>query len=106
MTAAQHGHLEAMNLLLRYGADINQAPAARGGMTALQAATQGGHIDAMKLLILHKADMNAAPAKMYGVIALQATLRGGGNAAAVKLLVDNGIFVDDSSRTRMQINGW
>lgn len=104
--AAQRGHLEAINLLLRHGADINAMPAERGGLTALQAAAQGGHIDAMKLLIFHKADMDAAPAKMYGVTALQATLRGGGNAAAVKLLVDNGVFVDDSSRTRMQINGW
>lgn len=105
-SAAQRGHLGAINLLLRHGADINAMPAERGGLTALQAAAQGGHIDAMKLLLLHKADVNAAPAKMYGVTALQATVRGGGNATAVKLLVDNGVFIDDSSRMSMQINGW
>ncbi|KAI9703093.1 MAG: hypothetical protein M1820_005965 [Bogoriella megaspora] len=49
MYAAEHGFVEAIGLLLEYGASID--PADRTGRASLHLACQNGHIEAAKLLL-------------------------------------------------------
>jgi uncharacterized protein len=59
MLAARNGSLEALNLLLKRGADVNAKESLRG-TTALMWAVEQKHTDAVKLLIQHGADVGVA----------------------------------------------
>lgn len=77
--AVAEGEMEAIQLLLEHGADVNAPAGAEFGRTALQAATSAVEPDAdiIDLLLLHRADVNAPPATRGGVTALQgAAIRG------------------------------
>lgn len=54
--AASEGHLEAVNMLLHYQADIKTS--LWEDASALDYATQNGHIEVLKVLLNHGADMN------------------------------------------------
>jgi ankyrin repeat protein len=71
--AADEGDMEAIQLLLDHGADINSPPGDEFGRTALQAATSARNPDPriIQLLLSHGADVNARPARKGGVTALQ-----------------------------------
>lgn len=55
--AAEQGHLDAVNLLLRYGADVEARDS--DGATALEKASSEGHDDVVKLLWHYGADFEA-----------------------------------------------
>jgi ankyrin repeat protein len=85
--AAGGGHLEVVDRLLAFKADIN-APAAKDkGRTALQAAAEGGHLKVMERLLAFEADVNAPAAKNDGRTALQAAAEGGHLEVVERLLV-------------------
>lgn len=77
--AVAEGEMEAIQLLLEHGADVNAPAGAEFGRTALQAATSAEEpdLDIVDLLLLYGADVNAPPATRGGVTALQgAAIRG------------------------------
>jgi len=59
MFASRNGNLDALNLLLTQGADVNARESLRG-TTALMWAVEQKHTDAAKLLIAHGADVSVA----------------------------------------------
>jgi hypothetical protein len=59
MFAARNGNLDALNLLLTRGADVNAKESLRS-TTALMWAVEQKHTDAVKFLIQHGADVNVA----------------------------------------------
>ncbi|KAI1820388.1 ankyrin repeat-containing domain protein [Xylaria intraflava] len=75
-TVSEEGALEAVNRLLKAGADPNADPAEKSGRTALQAAAEGGHLEVVNRLLEVGADVNA-PATHGGRTALQAAAEGG-----------------------------
>jgi ankyrin repeat protein len=86
--AAANGQIEALQLLLKHGADVNAPAGAEFGRTALQAATSAEYPDPniIDLLLRHDADVNAPPAVKGGVTALQgAAIRGDIQTARVLL---------------------
>lgn len=58
MFAAQGGHIEAMQVLIDAGADVNRR--GNGKVTALMLAASNDKPEAVKLLLAHHADPNAA----------------------------------------------
>jgi ankyrin repeat protein len=76
--AVVEGEMEAIQLLLEHGADVNAPAGAEFGRTTLQAATSAEDPDPdIDLLLFHGADVNAPPATRGGVTALQgAAIRG------------------------------
>lgn len=86
--AADKGNLDAVNLLLAHGADVNIPASGDFGRTALQAALerQALKIPLVERLLDAGADVNAPPAESRGLTALQAAAIGGFIAPAVKLI--------------------
>ena len=83
MGASGLGHQNAVELLLKRGANINQAN--QHGHTALRYAAEAGHTDTVRLLLKHGANIN------------QATLRyaaEAGHTGAVRLLLESGATVN------------
>lgn len=76
-------------LLLNSGADINAAPARRGGMTALQAGVRTGDLELVAILVRDGAHVNAPPgiSRGDGDCALDAAARWG-RLDIAKLLLD------------------
>jgi hypothetical protein len=70
--AAWSGSNEILQLLLKFGADINAVATGYSGRTALQAASEREHIELVRVLLNYGADINAPAAVDYGRIALQA----------------------------------
>lgn len=56
--AAQNGHVEVANLLIRHGADVNAFNLFGFGCTALYTASSKGHADVAECLILNGADVD------------------------------------------------
>lgn len=83
--AAQDGHLEAVNLLLEYGANINARDYHK--WTALHHAACEGHAEVVKRLIEAGVDINATD--LIGYTALHRAIRPD-NEAVVKILLKNG----------------
>ncbi|KAJ8057801.1 hypothetical protein OCU04_008663 [Sclerotinia nivalis] len=83
--AAGGGHLDVVQKLLDFKADVN-ATAGSNGRTALQAAAEGGHLEIVQKLLDFKADVNATAAGSNGRTALQAAAEGGHLEVVQKLL--------------------
>jgi ankyrin repeat protein len=81
--AAQYGHTNVIELLLKNGANINAC--AKHGGTALNVATMNNHMGAMKMLLAKEA--SDIPGK-DGKTALHIAA-GGGHTIAVKALLEN-----------------
>jgi hypothetical protein len=64
--AASMGCLEIVQLLIRKGAQVNAAPAQRGGGTALQLAATSGNCNIAAELLSHGADPEAPPSPVRG----------------------------------------
>lgn len=60
-SAATRGYQEIVALLLKKGAQVNQATA--DGMTPLHMAVRGGHRQTIEVLLHHGADKTATTAK-------------------------------------------
>ncbi|KAF9771733.1 hypothetical protein IL306_010619 [Fusarium sp. DS 682] len=101
--AAERGLLEAVELLVAHGADINEAAGHEFGRTALQAAISDhairddeGHVPNIELvehLLERGADINAAPALCGGITALQgAAIQG--DITIARLLLSKGADVN------------
>ena len=73
LQVAAEANIEAIQLLLDHGAEINAPPEDEFGRTALQAATSVQNPDRRKVefLLSRGADVNAGPARKGGVTALQ-----------------------------------
>jgi ankyrin repeat protein len=73
LQVAAEANIEAIQLLLDHGAEINAPPGGEFGRTALQAATSAQNPDRRIVEFLHSrgADVNAGPARKGGVTALQ-----------------------------------
>jgi ankyrin repeat protein len=87
------GNNEILQLLLKFGADVNAPAAIHNGRTALQAASEKGDIKLVQLLLDARADVNALAAKFYGRTALQAALKIG-HVEPVRLLLNAGADVN------------
>jgi ankyrin repeat protein len=93
--AVAEGEMEAIQLLLEHGADVNAPAGAEFGRTTLQAATSAEKPDPdiIHLFLLHGADINAPPAMRGGVTALQgAAIRG--DIQIAKMLLEHGADVN------------
>jgi ankyrin repeat protein len=82
--AAGDGHLEAVERLLAFKADVNAT--ADNGRTALRAAAGGGHLEVVERLLAAKADINTPAAMWGGRTALQAAAEGGHLKVVERLL--------------------
>ncbi len=91
--AIRAGHSQVVQRLLAAGADVNAAPAADFGCTALQAAAELGHEEVVQRLLEAGVDVNAAPARFDGRTALQAAAEGG-HREVVQQLLDAGADVN------------
>lgn len=96
--AVLHINLDAVELLLLEGAEVNAPAKGQYGSTALQAIClyqpyssedQQRQLRIIRLLLDHGADVNAAPARKGGKTALQGAAASGDLAAAKLLLVHN-----------------
>jgi ankyrin repeat protein len=68
--AAENGHYEVIDLLIKSGVDVNGRPAKRGGRTALQAAALPGHLEVVNQLLDSGADVHYETSKHDGRTAL------------------------------------
>ncbi|KAJ5207765.1 hypothetical protein N7449_002144 [Penicillium cf. viridicatum] len=90
--AAERGHLEVVEQLLKTKANVNAA-ASVDGRTALQAAAEGGHLGVVERLLAAKANINAPAAKGEGCTAIQAAA-GRGHLDVVEQLLEAKADVD------------
>ncbi|KAF3803906.1 hypothetical protein GCG54_00008409, partial [Colletotrichum gloeosporioides] len=70
-SAVENSHLYLIDLLLKYGSDVNTPATRRHGATALQLAAIGGRLGILRTLIDHGADINAPGAECGGRTALE-----------------------------------
>ncbi|KAH8680223.1 ankyrin repeat-containing domain protein [Ilyonectria robusta] len=94
--AARFGKFDAMELLIKYNANIN-APAAdksKHGRTALQAVLEDPFLaKIIAFLLIHGAEVNAPPAEVGGITALQgAAIRG--DVQVARMLIARGANVN------------
>ncbi|KAK4448806.1 ankyrin repeat-containing domain protein [Podospora aff. communis PSN243] len=89
--AAEMNQLEAVEILLDHGAEINAHAATERGRTALQAASasEDANLVMIELLLQKGADVNAPAASQGGVTALQAAAIRGHINIAMRLLEEN-----------------
>ncbi|KAH0360135.1 Pfs, NACHT and ankyrin domain protein, partial [Aureobasidium melanogenum] len=63
--AAWNGHIDTLQLLLKYGADVSAMKWQHGSTSAaLQVAAYRGHVEIVKALLMHGADVNACNAQI------------------------------------------
>lgn len=102
---AKSGHLGVLQLLLRYGGDINAATLEdAGGETVLQVAGGSGKLAVVELLLAHGANVNGAGpcvGKFTGLTALQAAAQYGA-VDVVEMLLAHGAFIDDMVHRQMR----
>ena len=79
-------NISAVELLIRYEADVNFPTRARIKRTPLQRAAEVGSLDILNLLLNHGANVHAPAAERSGGTALQLAAIGGYVAIACKLL--------------------
>ncbi|CAI7598931.1 unnamed protein product [Penicillium glandicola] len=85
--AAERGHLEVVERLLAWKAEVDAPAAVVNGRTALQAAAGEGHLKVVERLLSAGADINAPAADYKGRTALQGAA-GGGHLEVVNLLLE------------------
>lgn len=85
-SAAEGGHIEIVQYLIKLGANINAPAARRGGGTAIQLAAIGGYLGILTILIENGADVDAAASKFDGNTALEAAARYGRTDTVALLL--------------------
>ena len=83
--ASRDGHLEEVDILLKFGADVNAKCSYK--WTALHEAVLNGHINIAKLLLQNGADVNAKTCDRYYPLHCAA---GKGYSEITKLLLQNG----------------
>ena len=90
MWAAYHGHVDALNILISKGANL-EATDNRLGMTALLSAASQNKTDAIKALLDSGAKINARMKDRRTALMLAALI---GHADTVKLLLGKGAEVN------------
>lgn len=101
LAAIGTGNSSTVELLIRYGANVNLATQSRIKRTPLQRAAEIGNMEILELLINHGAEINAPAAARGGGTALQLAAIGGYIPVACMLL-DRGANVDAPSS---KVNG-
>ena len=102
--AAMKGNEEVVEILLDFGAQINQRGTvivneeSRGGATALWCASYGGHYNIVKLLVEHGADINL-PTADNGSTPLRPPCLNG-NFEIVRYLVEHGADVNAATNDK------
>ncbi|CAG8953347.1 hypothetical protein HYFRA_00003558 [Hymenoscyphus fraxineus] len=107
--AAATGMIEMAKLLLGAGANINEPPHGRDGMSALQASVKFEHVETTKLLLKNGANPNAMGSKMLefpGTALLVAVEKN--NIYLVRLLLDfganpNTVVLSDHGTTILEV---
>lgn len=94
MFAAQNGHSEVMELLLRNGANLDQQD--NNGLSAFMRAAWGGHIAAMELLLANGAVIDQK--SRTGLTAVMMAARGGHKAAMRWLFASSAFVVDQRDK--------
>ena len=89
MCAADRSQTQAVNCLIRFGADVNCND--RMGTTALHAAANNGHVDCVKKLVKSGADLNKTNKEGYTPLMAAAE---NGNDNCVVQLIEAGIDVN------------
>ncbi len=102
--AASLGDLEALRILLKHGACVNQLPDRQFGRTALQGAADLRRLGQDKMTLVQflldsGADVNSAPAAGGGFTALQGAARAG-DLFLVSFLLDRGANVNAAPADR------
>jgi len=93
--AATKGRKDIIDLLMRYGADVNAPPSKwRGGATALQKAAVHGYLGLAYTFIIHDADVNAPPGKWDGRTALEGAAEHG-RLDMVQMLLNAGADIGE-----------
>ncbi|KAJ5214097.1 hypothetical protein N7449_001266 [Penicillium cf. viridicatum] len=95
--AVKQGDLDLVDLFLREGADVNQAPAHNGGATALQFAVIQGYIGIARRLLDAGVDVNAPRAPINGRTALEGAAEWG-RVDCLQLLLNEGVSVEGEGR--------
>jgi ankyrin repeat protein len=95
MAAARTGKVEAVNVLLAHGADVNAKETMRG-QTALMWAVAEGHVDVVKALLELGADLKARSNNKSTALLLAARQ---GDPALARLLLAHGADVKDTNAT-------
>lgn len=96
LTAARTGRVDAVKVLLAYGADVTAKERWRG-QDALMWAAAEGHVATAQQLIAHGADVNSRSTEGYTPLVF-ATRQG--HVDLVKVLLTAGANVDDSTSAR------
>lgn len=97
-SAERETRMEIIKRLLDDGADVNTAPSAKLGHTALQAVAIRGDLEIATLLVDHGADVNAPRCRWYGYIALDGAAVSG-RLDMVKFLLNAGALSHDRGKT-------
>ncbi|KAK3384028.1 ankyrin repeat-containing domain protein [Lasiosphaeria ovina] len=97
--AADVGHLELVDMLLKRGADVNGPPAPSRGATALQFAASRGYLSIATRLLDAGANVNAPKAEREGRTALMGAAEHG-RIDMLHLLLNRGANVHGSDRTQ------
>jgi ankyrin repeat protein len=71
LSAISCEHMALIELLLEFGANVNEPARGRILRTPLQAACEKANLEAIRLLLNHGAEINAPPARQRGATALQ-----------------------------------
>ena len=93
--AAQHGHREIAEFLLRRGANVNEAMPVNQ-QTPLHVAAHGGHDEVVSFLLGAKANANVQD--YLGVTPMHEAAAGG-HASTIRLLFANGAIVDSVNKS-------
>lgn len=88
--AAFFGHADAVQVLLAYGAAVDQVDKSRFGNTALDAAVAANHADVVRALLAAGASTNVRDAAHYTPLHKAA---GNGNLEIARLLLEHGAEV-------------
>jgi len=92
MKAANLGHDDACQLLIRRNAGVNKQD--NNGCTALMATAKNGHDSLCELLIQHGAQIDTKNNDGYTALMLAAQ---GGHVSTIKLIIDHGAQIDTQS---------
>ena len=100
IAAAYDGAIEAARLLIEKGADVDVRD--EGGMSVLEQAASSNHIELVRLLLARGANVNTVDGGGFTAL-MSAAGNGDRNAAVVKLLIEHGAAINNTSGDTLEI---